>query len=516
MISKNRSRAIVMLVLVAMVAALVPVLNRAEAAGGTLNYGDVVTGQITNASYYDLWQFTGQKGDRVQILMQGDGQLDPYLGLLDGQSQNVLVEDDDSGGNSDAYIEFSLPATGAYIIVATRFDLDTGTSQGQYRLALSGGTGPQNVSSTTTTASGSGPQEVSPGVFFMGDLPLAESVSGQITNASYAQIYQVQLDAGTDFMVAMFADGSTLDSYIMFADPDGNVLAEDNDSGSQVGGGQKDAFLRLTIPTTGTYLVAATRAGMDTGISSGNYALVAGVPDNSSTTTTGPQQNDVPNGVSSQGAITVDGGALSGTIDNTTFANLYVLDGNAGEQVTITMTGAGNLDSYLGLLNPAGDVIAEDDDSAGGTNAQISIRLPEAGRYTIVATRTGIDQGSTVGNYSLVVSSGTPAAPTVGSNLGGFGGLPGRALQTGADTFYLRGFGRSDNPAKNTPIESFFLSAQESALPGRSMQHGADSFSLSGFGRSDNPAKNTPIEAYLQSKGIVSPRDPSSGLPTGK
>ena len=253
-----------------------------------------------------LWQFNGQKGDRVQILMQGDGQLDPYLGLMDGESQNVLAEDDDSGGNSDAYIEFTLPAAGTYIIVATRYDLDTGTSQGQYRLSLSGGTGPQNVSSTTTTTSG--PQEVSPGVFFMGDIPLAEAVSGQITNDSYAQIYQVQLDAGTDFMVAMFADGSTLDSYVMFADQDGNVLAEDNDSGSQVGGGAKDAFVRLTIPTTGTYLVAATRAGMDTGFSTGAYALVAGVPDSSSSTAT--EQSSSPDGVAAMGAITVDGGAL--------------------------------------------------------------------------------------------------------------------------------------------------------------------------------------------------------------
>ena len=193
-----------------------------------------------------------------------------------------------------------------------------------------------------------------------------------------------------------------------------------------------------------------------------------------------------------------------------------MLDANAGEQVTITMTGAGGLDSYLGLLDPAGDVIAEDDDSAGGTNAQISIQLPEAGRYTIVATRNGIDQGSTVGSYSLVVTSGTPAVPAQQSGLGGFGGLPGRALETGESTFYLRGFGRSDNPAKNTPIENFFMSAQESTLPGRSMQQGADSFSLSGFGRSDNPAKNTPIEAYLQSHGIVSPRDAASGMATGK
>ena len=465
MSSSRTYRFVVGVMLLALVAAWAPVINHAEAAGGAMAYGDVVSGQITNKSYYEMWQFNGLKGDRVQILMQGDGQLDPYLGLLDGQSQEVLAEDDDSGGNSDAYIEFTLPAPGTYFIVATRYGLDTGTTQGQYQLGLAGGSGPQNVSTTTTTTA-SGPQEVSPGVFFMGEMALGDQMQGQITSTAYAQIYSIQLQKGTDLMIGQFADNSALDAYLIFATENGDVLAEDNDSGAQVGGAASDAFIHLTVPADGTYLIGATRAGLDTGTSSGAYVLVAGVPD-TSTTTNNDQTNtsqSLPVGWERIGDIVV-GSTSNGTITADSFLHLYYFEGNAGDQVTITMTGSGGLDSYLGLIDPSDNVIAEDDDSAGGTNAQISARLPESGWYVIIATRAGLEQGSSLGAYTLTLIAGTPPAPAGGPSIGGFGGLPGRALQTDAGTLYLRGMGKSDNPAKGTPLQQFIDSS--SNLPGR-------------------------------------------------
>jgi hypothetical protein len=85
------------------------------------------------------------------------------------------------------------------------------------------------------------------------------------------------------------------------------------------------------------------------------------------------------------------GTPASANITADSFVHLYDFYGEAGQMVTITMTGAGGLDAYLGLLDPNDEVIAEDDDSAGNLNAQIAIRLPESGWYLIVATRAGID-----------------------------------------------------------------------------------------------------------------------------
>jgi hypothetical protein len=497
MVSFRLSRWTALIVVAAIIMALTPVLSRAEAAQGTIAYGQTVSGKLNNQSYFDLWQFQGNRGDRVNILMQGDGNLDAYLGLIDGASQQVLAEDDDSAGNGNPLIQTTLPAAGTYVIVATRYGFDTGSTQGQYTLSLTGGTGPQNVSNTTSS---SGPQMIDPGVYYMGDMALATPVAGTIDANSFAQIYSLQADQGTDLMVAMFADSSTLDSYLIFATDQGDVLAEDDNSGAQVGGGTEDAFLRLTIPQTGNYLVVATRAGVDQGMSTGAYQLVAGVPDQQQVPPPQPVAQQLPAGVDLMNAITA-GSSASGQITNASFAQIYPFEGNAGDQITITMTGSGGLDAYLGIIDPQQEVIAEDDDSGGGTDAQISIRLPESGTYLIIATRNGIDQGTSQGSYTLTVTNGLPPAPQGSTGLGGFGGLPGRAFTLENRTFYLRGFGRSNNPAKASPLQSFFLANQKpESLPGRSFRiGGTDTFALRGFGKSTNPAKATALQQYLAS-----------------
>lgn len=460
---------LVTLVLIAMLAvAMVPAQSeRVQAAGGVLTYGDRVTGQISSANYFELWEFSGNRGDHIQILMEGDAQLDSYLGIIDQASEQVLAEDDDSGGGSNAYIEMTLPSSGSFIIVATRYNFDAGTSQGKYTLSLTGSGSTQNVSNTSSSAA-TEPMEIDAGVWYMGDIMLDQSVDGVIENNAYAQLYSLDLQAGTEIVVAMLAYNSPLDSYLLFATEEGDVLAEDDDTGAQVNGaGQLDAFLDLTISQTGTYFVIATRSGAEMGTTTGEYMLIIAVPESGADAPVQEQptsDDDLPTGVDSMGTIQV-GQQASGAISSSSFMHLYSFEGQAGEQITITMRGTGGLDAYLGIIDPNKELLAEDDDSAGGSDAQISIRLPESGMYVIVVTRNGLDDGSTMGNYTLEINSGVPTAPEGQTGLGGFGGLPGRAFKVeGGPTFYLRGFGASSDPAKNPPIKAFI---QNNALPGR-------------------------------------------------
>jgi hypothetical protein len=67
------------------------------------------------------------------------------------------------------------------------------------------------------------------------------------------------------------------------------------------------------------------------------------------------------------------------------YTDFYSLQGSAGQRVTIDLTSAA-FDTYLLLVDPAGNVVAQDDNSGGGTNARIGYTLPSAGAWVVEAT----------------------------------------------------------------------------------------------------------------------------------
>jgi S1-C subfamily serine protease len=70
-------------------------------------------------------------------------------------------------------------------------------------------------------------------------------------------------------------------------------------------------------------------------------------------------------------------------VDNS-FFDIYTFEGRAGQEVTIEMNSQ-EIDSYLILLDPTGQELAQDDDGGGNSNAKIQVTLPENGTYTILA-----------------------------------------------------------------------------------------------------------------------------------
>ncbi|GAB4516088.1 MAG: hypothetical protein OHK0046_20740 [Anaerolineae bacterium] len=103
------------------------------------------------------------------------------------------------------------------------------------------------------------------------------------------------------------------------------------------------------------------------------------------------------------------GETITGNITNETPAQRYTFSGNAGDTITIRMNATeGGLDSFVGLLGPAGTELVTDDDSGGNLNAIIGpYILPETGTYTIVATRCCLLEASpegSSGSYELIVS----------------------------------------------------------------------------------------------------------------
>src|SRR5450432_1546850 len=114
--------------------------------GGTINFGQTVTGQITSTAFIVTYTFNAKANDVVTITMQpsGGSQLDPYVELI-GQTisgtQIRLASNDDSGspglGPTDAQIKsYHIRFDAPYTLRATRFGGETTRSIGGYQLTL--------------------------------------------------------------------------------------------------------------------------------------------------------------------------------------------------------------------------------------------------------------------------------------------------------------------------------------------------------------------------------------------
>ncbi|MEL7408291.1 MAG: PPC domain-containing protein, partial [Cyanobacteria bacterium J06558_2] len=73
----------------------------------------------------------------------------------------------------------------------------------------------------------------------------------------------------------------------------------------------------------------------------------------------------------------------SATLNDVSFFDVYSFEGEAGESVFIELNSE-EFDAVLGLLDPEGNEIAQNDDGEEGKNAQIFIVLPTTGRYDII------------------------------------------------------------------------------------------------------------------------------------
>jgi tetratricopeptide (TPR) repeat protein len=93
---------------------------------GEIVYGETVRGIVRAGVIYE-WNFFGNAGQYVSILMEEDNSgLDTYLMLISPAGE-MLIKDDDSGGNYNSLIEsFFLPETGTYTIVAQGYGFSTG------------------------------------------------------------------------------------------------------------------------------------------------------------------------------------------------------------------------------------------------------------------------------------------------------------------------------------------------------------------------------------------------------
>lgn len=198
---------------------------------------------------------------------------------------------------------------------------------------------------------------------------------------SYFDVYTFDVQQGQNITVEMISN--ELNAYLILLDPNGQDIAQDDDSGNG-----SNARLVATAPLSGQYTVLANSYA--TG-EVGNYQLQVSA---------GASSN------ASSGLLLQEEGYLGqGSLILQSDGSLYQVHdffGEAGQQVTIVME-SNEFDTYLILIGPNEEVIEQNDDvSPNNLNSAITLTLPASGTYRAIANAY---DSTGRGRYSIRVSN---------------------------------------------------------------------------------------------------------------
>jgi hypothetical protein len=206
--------------------------------------------------------------------------------------------------------------------------------------------------------------------------------------------YSFRAQKGDILDIIMRRASGDLDPYLQVVNSQAFVIADNDD---MVGSGSLDAEIRgLVIEEAGTYIIIATRYGQAAGTSTGRFILTLDEASNSGL------------GNAAQTAIALSiNQTLDDEITNDSFTRYYAFDARRDDLLTVRMNRlSGSLDAFLVITDSNLQELVSDDDGGGGQNAQIqSFRVPEDGRYYVLATRLDRENGTTVGRYRLEFQS---------------------------------------------------------------------------------------------------------------
>lgn len=205
-------------------------------------------------------------------------------------------------------------------------------------------------------------------------------------------VYRLEAKAGVRYVVTMRSED--VDAYVWVARTVAGLtdqIVSDDD-----GAGETDARVSFRAREAGTYLVVAQ--SLDTE-EVGGYTLVAEEAAPSGPVTTTP----VTMGQILEGAVDADGPTMDDGDDQVPF-RAYALSGR-GERVRVTVrSGAFDAKVKVVRVTAAGEeLMAEDDDGAGGTDAEVifaangsyriyvrPLRVRDAGAFTLAVMDAGV------------------------------------------------------------------------------------------------------------------------------
>ncbi len=381
-------------------AAVIP--GAAVVSGGPIGLNQPTTGTIDNSRPIIEYAVLLEAGQQITITMEWtSGNLDPYLNLLD-PGRNLIAYNDDAAqrvgtsGLNAQITGFTVPANGIYMVQATRFGQENGSSSGGFQLTVSSFAGAPATPVPGVVGS------VNNGVQTGQEVRVGSVVDGMISVEVYTIEYPITLNAGDTIKVSMERTSGNLDPLLVIFGLDDQAAAF-NDDASAVGG-YNAQIASFTAPGTGVYYIWATRYRLEQGTSTGTFTMRV--------------EQGVPVEAISGGPVQI-GDVKVNALTNTVFAVDYTITLQAGQIITVTMEALNpGLDSSLVILSQAGEELAYNDDAAAQVgesvlNAQIvGFSAPATGTYTIRATRYFAEGGSSIGRFRLTIAAGSAAPST--------------------------------------------------------------------------------------------------------
>ncbi|NJL87520.1 MAG: trypsin-like serine protease [Leptolyngbyaceae cyanobacterium SM1_1_3] len=200
--------------------------------------GPAVTGQLdassqvlpVDNSYFNVYAFEGSAGEPVTVEMRSS-EIDSFL-ILVAPDGSTVGQDDDSGGNFDARISATLPASGTYLILANSY---APAEAGRYQLRVSAAGMGQG-----------GPRDYILQV--QGALAAGDAV---LSDRTYYDEHVFQGSAGQPVTIDL--QSSDFNPYLLLIGPDGEVVAENNNISDR----NLNARIVTALPTSGTYRLVA-------------------------------------------------------------------------------------------------------------------------------------------------------------------------------------------------------------------------------------------------------------------
>lgn len=185
-----------------------------------------------------------------------------------------------------------------------------------------------------------------------GAIGYGQTLIGQVSVGAACR-YRFAGEAGGSVTIKMTKNSAMLDPWLDLLDPAGRIVVSDDDSA----GDSNSLISNYRLSVTGDYTIVAKSYN---NASAGNFTLQLGMPNEN---------------------------WVRGTIARVGQRQEYIFYGEQNAVVSIWMEkDSDTLDPWLDLKDPAGYIVASDDDSYGNSNSLISnYRILTSGVYTIIA-----------------------------------------------------------------------------------------------------------------------------------